>query len=272
MCRHRAGDPTMTAAYRGIPTSCRPALQCADMRGPLCVLVVDDELPVLDELTYLLSGNDRVGEILTASTGEQARRLLHEHEVDALFLDIAMPELSGIDLAHEIDAGPYAPRIVFVTAHDSHAVDAFELDADDYLLKPVRGSRLDEAVRRVADAIEQAGPDDETITVELGGVTRFVLRSDVVYVEAHGDYARLHIDGASHLIRTPLGALAERWASAGFLRIHRSVLVAAPRIRVLRTVQGTSTVTVELGGEQIELPVARRAVRQLRQYLQEQAR
>lgn len=241
------------------------------MKPSLRVLVVDDEHPVLDELTYLLSGNERVGEVHTAATGRDALRLLQEHDIDALFLDIAMPELSGLDLAHEIGAGPYVPRIVFVTAHDSHAVDAFELDADDYLLKPVPRSRLDEAVRRVAEALEGAAPGDETIAVELGGVTRFVMRSAVVYVEAHGDYARLHVDGASHLIRASLSTLAERWAGAGFLRIHRSVLVAAPRIRALRTVQGTSTVTVELDGEPVELQVARRAVRQLRQYLQGQA-
>ena len=238
------------------------------MHSPLRVLVVDDEQPVLDELAYLLSGNERVGEVHVATTGRDALRILQEHDVDALFLDIAMPELSGLEIAHEIGSGPHTPRIVFVTAHDSHAVDAFELNADDYLLKPVRRSRLDEAVRRVADAIGQSVADDETIAVELGGVTRFVMRSDVVYVEAHGDYARLHVDGGSHLIRTPLSTLAERWADAGFLRIHRSVLVAAPRIRALRTVQGTSTVTVELDGAPVELQVARRAVRQLREYLQ----
>ena len=238
---------------------------------PLRVLVVDDEYPVLDELTYLLSGNDHVGEIHTAANARAAMETLREREIDALFLDIAMPELSGLDLAHEIETGPYAPRIVFVTAHDSHAVDAFELDADDYLLKPVRRSRLDEAVRRVRDALAQASSDEETIAVELGGVTRFIRRSDVVYVEAHGDYARLHVEGGSHLIRTPISTLAQRWAEAGFIRIHRSVLVAAPRIRALRTVQGTSTVSVELDGKPVELQVARRAVRQLRQYLQGRA-
>lgn len=232
------------------------------------VLVVDDERPVLDELTYLLSGNERIGHIHTAVTGTEALAVLREHDVDALFLDIAMPEVSGLDLAHELHARPHPPRIVFVTAHDDHAVDAFELNADDYLLKPVRRSRLDEAVRRVADGLEPTGRADETIAVELGGVTRYVRRSDIVYVEAHGDYARLHVDGASHLIRTPLSTLADRWSDAGFLRIHRSVLVSAPRIRALRTVQGSSTVVVELDGEQVELQVARRAVRELRRHLQ----
>lgn len=234
------------------------------------VLVVDDEQPVLDELAYLLSGNDRVGRIRTAITGPDALALLREHDVDALFLDIAMPELSGLDLAHELQARPHPPRIVFVTAHDDHAVDAFDLNADDYLLKPVRRTRLDEAVRRVAEGLDSAGHSDETIAVELGGVTRYVRRSDIVYVEAHGDYARLHVDGASHLIRTPLSTLAERWSDAGFLRIHRSLLVSARRIRALRTVQGVSKVVVELDGEQVELQVARRAVRELRQHLQGQ--
>ncbi|UYM07778.1 LytR/AlgR family response regulator transcription factor [Solicola gregarius] len=238
------------------------------MKTRMRVLVVDDERPVLDELAYLLSGSELIGEIYTATTGRDALRLLREHGIDALFLDIAMPGLSGLDLARELGSDPHAPRIVFVTAHDDHAVDAFELDVDDYLLKPVRRSRLDEAIRRVSEALEAAAHSDEQIAVELGGVTRFVMRSDVVYVEAHGDYARLHTDAGSHLIRTPLSALAERWSGAGFLRIHRSVLVSAPHIRALRTVKGASTVVVALAGEPVELHVARRAVRELRQQLQ----
>ncbi|UPK75452.1 LytTR family DNA-binding domain-containing protein [Nocardioidaceae bacterium SCSIO 66511] len=238
------------------------------MKSSLRVLVVDDEQPILDELAYLLSGSERIGEIHLATTGQDALAVLHDHPIDALFLDIAMPGLSGLELAQEIGGGPQAPRIVFVTAHDDHAVDAFELDADDYLLKPVRRTRLDEAVRRVADALESTTHADEQIAVELGGVTRFVMRSDVVYVEAHGDYARLHTDHGSHLIRTPLSTLAERWSDAGFLRIHRSVLVSVPRIRALRTVNGACIVVVDLGPEEVELQVARRAVRELRQHLQ----
>ena len=238
------------------------------MKAPMRVLVVDDERPVLDELTYLLSENERIGEIYTAITGSDALALLQVHTVDALFLDIAMPGLSGLDLAHQLRSGTQTPRIVFVTAHDDHAVDAFELDADDYLLKPVRRTRLDEAIRRVADALESVPHNDEQLTVELGGVTRFVMRSDIVYVEAHGDYARLHTDTGSHLIRAPLSTLAARWSDAGFIRIHRSVLVSAPRIEALRTVKGASTVVVSIGDETVELQVARRAIRELRQHLQ----
>ena len=139
------------------------------------------------------------------------------------------------------------PQIVFVTAYDDHAVDAFELQAADYVMKPVRASRVAEAVRRVTSAASAAAPaaEDETIRVELAGVTRFVRRSQVRYVEAHGDYARLHTAGESHLVRVPLSALEERWAGAGFVRIHRSTLVCLAHVDEVRAVDGR--VSVRLG-------------------------
>ena len=101
---------------------------------------------------------------------------------------------------------------MFVTAHNEHAVEAFDLNAVDYLLKPVREERLREAVRRIRDAAARGARPRTSIAVELGGVTRFVSRSEVLYVEAQGDYARLHTSSGSHLVRVPLTALEERWA------------------------------------------------------------
>src|SRR5262249_46228691 len=125
------------------------------------------------------------------------------------------------------------PAVVFVTAHDDRAVDAFDLGAVDYLLKPVRPDRLAETLRRVLAARQgsprpapRAQPADEVIPVELAGRTRMVPRSAVRWVEAQGDYARLHTADGSHLVRVPLAVLEERWADAGFVRIHRSYLVA----------------------------------------------
>ena len=143
-----------------------------------------------------------------------------------------MPGLDGLDVARVLARFKAPPKVVFVTAYDEHAVEAFDLRAVDYLLKPVRAERLAEAVRRVGDALGAgtdpvATDDDETIAVELGGVTRFVQRSDVRFVEAQGDYARLHTAGESHLVRVPLTTLEEEWAAAGFVRIHRSHLVVA---------------------------------------------
>jgi len=236
----------------------------------LRVLVVDDEPPALEELAYLLGRDARVREVLTAASGEQALRLLeHDDAVDAIFLDVAMPGLSGLDLARVLARFRSPTPVVFVTAHDEHAVEAFELHAVDYLLKPVRRQRLAEAVRRVVDSTsESVTGDDETIAVELGGVTRFVSRSEIRYVEAQGDYARLHTADGSHLLRVPLTVLEENWADAGFLRIHRSLLVAIGHIDEVRMDAGRCTVVV---GD-AELQVARRHTRSLRDLLVRQTK
>ena len=235
----------------------------------LRVLVVDDERPALDELGWLLQRDARVGTVRTASSAAEALRALQDDDVDAVFTDIRMPGLTGLELAQVLRRFRTPPRVVFVTAYDEHAVEAFELDVVDYLLKPVRESRLAEAVRRV---LEAGGPPTEeaedAIPVELGGVTKFVRRSDVRYVEAQGDYTRLHTPSGNPLIRVPLATLEEEWAQAGFVRIHRSHLVALAHVTEVRTDGGR--VTVVVGGE--ELTVSRRHTRELRDLLVRGAR
>jgi len=232
------------------------------------VLVVDDEIPALEELTWLLSQDERVGSIRRASSGAEALRVLDGEPVDVVFCDIKMPGLDGLDLARVLARFSQRPQVVFVTAYDRHAIDAFDLRATDYVMKPVRAERLSEAVRRV---VEASGPvtdpaakaEDETIAVELGGVTRFVQRSQVRYVEAHGDYARLHTASSSHLVRIPLTTLEERWADAGFVRIHRSTLVALPHVDEIRVDGGRCAVRL---GDRV-LQVSRRHTKDLRDRL-----
>jgi DNA-binding LytR/AlgR family response regulator len=238
----------------------------ASVGGPqLNVLVVDDEAPAREELAFLLRDDDRVGAVRTAQNTPQALRLLNDEAADVIFCDIKMPGLDGLEFARVVAQFTQRPKIVFVTAYDEHAVDAFDLQAIDYVMKPVRADRLAEAVRRAvsAGAPETGGPDDETLAVELGGVTRFVRRSQVRFVEAQGDYARLHTASGSHLIRTPLSVLEERWTEAGFVRIHRSTLVALDHVDEVRVVDGHYT--VRLGVD--ELPVSRRHTRTLRDRL-----
>ncbi|HEY6793546.1 MAG TPA: LytTR family DNA-binding domain-containing protein [Kineosporiaceae bacterium] len=235
---------------------------------PLRVLVVDDEAPALEELTWLLSQDDRVGSIRRASSGAEALRVLDGEPVDVVFCDIKMPGLDGLDLARVLARFSQRPQVVFVTAYDRHALDAFDLRATDYVMKPVRAERLSEAVRRVVEAAQPAPdpaakPDDETIAVELGGVTRFVQRSQVRYVEAHGDYARLHTATSSHLVRIPLTTLEERWADAGFVRIHRSTLVSLPHVDEIRVDGGRCAVRL---GDRV-LQVSRRHTKDLRDRL-----
>ncbi|CAN5195739.1 LytTR family DNA-binding domain-containing protein [soil metagenome] len=237
----------------------------------LRTLVVDDESPIVDELAYLLAQDDRIGMIHTARSSADALRILEAETIDLVFLDIAMPGLSGLDLARVLAQFRESPKIVFVTAHEDHAVEAFELNAVDYLLKPVRKDRLAESIRR---SIEAPGADDITeditVAVELAGVTRFVAVSQVSYVEAQGDYVRLHtIGGENHLLRASLSGLEVDWAPAGFVRIHRSLLVSAGRITEIRMDSGRCSVVVADGhASTIELQVARRHTKALRERLQ----
>lgn len=235
----------------------------------LRVLVVDDERPALDELSFLLRRDPRIGAVMTSSSATEALKLLRETDVDAVFLDISMPGLTGLEMAQVLARFRTPPPIVFVTAHEQHAVDAFELAAVDYVLKPVREARLAEAVRRVVEgAAPPTGSTDEQIPVELGGVTRFVDRREVTHVEAQGDYVRLHTGAAqggrvSHLLRVPLSQLETEWAEAGFVRIHRSLLVQLAHIEEVRMDQGRCTVVVA----GTELTVSRRHTRALRELL-----
>jgi DNA-binding LytR/AlgR family response regulator len=240
----------------------------------LHVLAVDDEVPALEELAYLLRSDPRVAEVRTANDGAQAlldidRAFAAGRPLDAVFLDIGMPGLDGVAIARVVSRFAHPPRVVFVTAHDDHAVDAFSLHAADYVLKPVHPERLAEAASPPEEAADApAGPSDEVICVELAGVTRFVRRSEILYAEAHGDYARLHTPSGAHLVRTSLTALEKRWADAGFVRVHRTHLVALREVRELRTEGGRACVRV---GDQL-LPVSRRHLRQVRDLLVRQAR
>jgi DNA-binding LytR/AlgR family response regulator len=229
---------------------------------PLRVLVVDDEKPALDELAYLLGKDDRIGLVTSCASASEALRVLRDEVVDTVFLDVAMPGLSGLELASVLARFKEPPTVVFVTAHTEHAVEAFDLRAVDYLLKPVREDRLREAVRRVGASGAETAHDD-TIPVELGGVTRFVQRSEVRYVEAQGDYARLHTGSGDHLVRLPLISLEQRWGEHGFLRIHRSLLVALAHVDEVRVDEGRCSVLV--GGTLLQ--VSRRHAPALRELL-----
>jgi len=260
----------------------------------LRALVVDDEAPARDDLVWLLEREPAIGSVGVAGDATEALRVLQHEDIDVVFLDIRMPGLHGLDLARVLGRFAAPPDVVFVTAHEDHAVEAFELRACDYLLKPVRAERLHEALTRVRPRPEAeaapphgppgpderlrpagpAGPDDDdavdavdpyaVLTVELGGRTRFVARDDVRYAAASGDYARLHTADDAHLVRVPLSVLEARWAAAGFFRIHRGFLVSLRAVTELRSITGRGTVVVV---DDQELPVSRRLARGLKEAL-----
>lgn len=254
---------------------------------PLRVLAVDDVAPALDEICALLADAPDVGEVARAGDAVEALRTIPTGRFDAVFLDITMPGMDGLELGGVLAAMASPPEIVFVTAFEEHAVAAYGLGAVDYLLKPVGADRLAEALARVHRARAGrtvAGPppaEDRTgvtgggpaaprvdelavLPVELAGRTRYVRREDVRFVEAHGDYVRLHTPSGSHLVRIPLSRLEEHWDAHHFVRVHRSFLLHLPAVLELRSDAGGGLLAHTDAGD---VPVSRRHARELRDQL-----
>ncbi|MDQ0613823.1 DNA-binding LytR/AlgR family response regulator [Microbacterium sp. W4I4] len=225
------------------------------------VLVADDEPPALAELVAFLQADPRIGAIHAASSGADALRMLSVEAIDAVFLDIHMPGVGGFDLARALDRFAERPAVVFVTADEAGALEAFEVRALDYVLKPIRPERLRRAVDRVIAAgrggeVADAG-EAETVPVSVGQAVRLVRRDDVRWVKAEGDYSRLWTEsGDSHLVRIPISELEERWDAAGFVRVHRSYLVHVDAVSEVRLTGSAPTVVLA----EVELPVSRRLI------------
>jgi DNA-binding LytR/AlgR family response regulator len=233
---------------------------------PASALVIDDEAPALDELSYLLR-TFSITPVDAAQNSADALRCLQERPYDVVFLDVRMPGLNGIELGNVLGRFATPPAIIFVTAYEEYALRAFDVGACDYLLKPVSRARLRTALARALgrppDQADRTPDDDPSamIAVETAGRTRFVARDQVSWVEAEGDYVRLRTaDGDTHLVRIPISHLEERWAAHGFIRIHRSYLVSFKRITEFSVTAGIHSVTV--AGQ--SLPVSRRHVRDVR--------
>lgn len=247
--------------------------------GGLRVLVVDDEAPARADLEFLLHEQPAVAAIDVAADATEAVRRLQADRYDGVFLDILMPGLDGLELARLLRRFADPPVVVFVTAYESHAVAAFEARARGYLLKPVSSERLADAVALIADArrplqenaaathegVSPASNDLPVVPVESGGRTWMVERADVCWIQANGDYVRLHtVQGGSHLVRLPLGLFEERWADHGFVRIHRSHLVALRHVVEVRTGPAREAV-VRVAGQ--DLTVSRRHTAELKHRL-----
>lgn len=244
--------------------------------GGLHVLAVDDVAPARDELRRLLAAAPGIASVSTAGDALTALRTLQAGPVDVVFLDVSMPAMDGMELASLLARMTDPPVIVFVTAYEEHAASAYGIGAVDYLLKPVGRERLLAALDRVrrftAAPPEPTAPEPPealaAVPVEHAGRTRFVRRDDVRYVEAQGDYVRLYAAGGPHLVRIPISRLEEHWGAAGFLRVHRSYLLAVRAVRELRSdVTGGLLAHTDAG----DVPVSRRHARDLREHLLEAA-
>ncbi len=238
--------------------------------GRLTLLAVDDEGSQLADLARLLRSSPDVREVECASDGREALAKVTSQPFDAIFLDVRMPDLDGLELARVLRQFATPPQLVFVSAHDGAAVEAFELRALDYLRKPVARRRVEEAIERVAMAVDaspgarERGParpaslDDEMIAVANvnGGSTRLLARSSIEFVQSYGDFVRIVTADGRYLLRATLAEIERRWEPAGFVRVHRQYVAnlhAATELQPL--IGGTAELTFADGQT---IPVARR--------------
>ena len=244
----------------------------------LTILAVDDERTQLEDLARVLRSFASVEDVECASDGHDALVKASSESYDAIFLDVRMPDIDGLELGRVLRRFASPPQLVFVSAYDSAAVDAFELRALDYLLKPVSRRRVEEALERVAAAVDaaaaegnghdrpqqhSASSDSEMIAVSAarGGATRLISRGSVLYVQSHGDFVRVVTEDGRFLLRATLGEIERRWESHGFVRVHRQYLANLHRAVELRPqLRGTAELVF---GDGQTIPIARRQVHDL---------
>lgn len=236
----------------------------------LRALVVDDEKPARHDLVWMLQREAGVGDISEAGGGAEALKLLtnttSEKRFDVVFLDMSMPDLDGLDIARMIVRFEDPPAIVFVTAFDTPASDAFDLGVVDYLRKPVAADRLSRAVRRVCSARSAPALGDDLemqparIAVSTSAGSQLLLSpADVTHLESCGDYVRVHTESESHLVRDTMTSLTDGWSKYGFVRIHRSFAVRISAVSEVRSGPAGRSVCIRSA----ELPVSRRYARDL---------
>lgn len=230
-------------------------------------LIVDDEAPARSELRFLLGSHAGVEVVGEAASAAEALRLAEAVAYDVVFLDVEMPGLTGIEAARLVHEGPDAPAVVFVTAHERYAVDAFAVEAFDYLLKPVDADRLARVVERLSSARRPATPQRVAkIPVVSAGQTMLVDHDSIHYLQADGDYSRVHTYDRSYLCTSSLREL-EATLPASFVRIHRSYVVNLAKVSAVRRA-GPDRLRLALDDAAgTELDVARRQGKQVRERL-----
>lgn len=230
-------------------------------------LLVDDEAPARSELRYLLAAHRGVEVVGEAASAGEALEFARELRYDVVFLDVEMPGLTGVEAAPLVRERRDPPAVVFVTAHERYAIDAFAVEAFDYLLKPVDPDRLDRVVERLQERSAENVLPVEKVPVVAGSGTELLEYDQVHYVQADGDYSRVHTYDRSYLCTASLRELEERLPAARFARIHRSYLVNLGKVAGVRRAAPDRFRLQLADREHTELDVARRQSRLLRDRL-----
>lgn len=227
----------------------------------LRTLIVDDEPLAVERMQVICARLGDLAVVGTASDGAQALRLIDALSPDLVLLDMTMPEVDGLSVARRLASQAKPPAVVFVTAHDNYAVEAFDLDAVDYVLKPVKPERLERAIKRALARRGDEKREDSRWLEELWIPHRSELiriaTSEVARIDAERDYVRLHVgegdDSRTYLLLQTIAGLEERLDPAHFIRIHRSTILRRDRITGLRH-DGLGVWSVELAdGEALRI-------------------
>jgi two-component system response regulator AlgR len=237
------------------------------------VLIVDDEPPARERLRRLLADQGDVDIVGEAANGEQAVRLAGELHPDLVLLDVRMPGMNGLEAARHLALFDSPPAVVFTTAYDTYAVEAFEAQAIGYLLKPVRAEKLGQALRRAARlaapklaALAAGDPQRAArthVAARLGDSVRLIPLQDIYYFAADQKYTTVRHRGGTDLIEDSLRALEEEFASQ-FVRVHRNALVGVNSLASIeRDAEGQYRVVIRDIGERVD--VSRRLAGELKE-------
>ncbi len=247
-------------------------------------LIVDDEALARERLRKLLALEPDLVIAGECANGPEAIAFIREHHPDLVCLDVQMPEVSGFDVLRALPAESW-PAVIFVTAHNQHAIEAFEVQALDYLLKPFTQARHQAAVHRarqhlqsrdlaalnqqLAQWLKLATPRPAALSrlaVKNGSQTLFVKVEDIDYIEAASNYAVVHAQGQNHILRETLASLESRLPPQSFLRISRSTIVNLERVKGLQTGPRGDAVIVLHDNHQLSLTRGLQEVQQRLQY------
>jgi two-component system LytT family response regulator len=201
--------------------------------APVRTVIVDDEPLARRRLRAMLAAEPGVEIVGEAGTGSAAVAVVIETRPDLLLLDIEMPGANGFDVLKQL-AGIHAPAVVFVTAHDEHAIRAFDVQALDYVLKPVVEDRLKAAVRRAIARRREQDRENARIPVKTDRGVTLVPAADIHWLEADGDLVVLHAARGKHVLRTTMAEIADRLPGRQFVRVHRSAIVNIDAIQAIQ--------------------------------------
>lgn len=243
------------------------------------VLIVDDEAPARDRLRQIIDDLDDYECVGEAGNGEEAIANVASVRPDIVLLDIRMPGLDGIETAHHLNALESPPAVIFTTAYDEYAIDAFDARAIGYVLKPVRSSRMQaalaQAARLASATLGELSRDSKLsharnhVCTRINDQLKLIPLDDVLYFQADQKYVAVHHRGGESLLDDSLKSLESEFA-ARFVRIHRSVLVAVDKIRSLeKTADGKTRVALDSDSQDDEkrLIISRRHVAEVRRRL-----